>query len=281
MPSSRPPDDSPPASRGTWVAACWAMLALAAAGSWWHDARPVPLPDGAAGRLPCMSYAPSQQHGGRAGRALTAERIRLDLELLARRTSCVRTYTVAEGHDLVPAVAQELGMEVLLGLWLGRDALHNERELAHGIAVANRHRGTVRAIVVGNEVLLRHELTPGQLASLIRRVGVETRLPVTYADVWGRWLDHATLARDVSFVTVHILPYWDDEPVAVDDVIEHVDRLYTELQRASRASPCSSAKPAGRARGARAARPSPVASSRRDTCANSPRSRHDAVSTST
>jgi exo-beta-1,3-glucanase (GH17 family) len=231
VPSPRSPDDSPRASRATWVAACWALLALAAAGSWWHDARPVLLPDGAAARLPCVSYAPSQQRAGRARESLTAERIRRDLELLARRTSCVRTYTVAEGHDLVPAVAQELGMQVLLGLWIGRDAAHNERELAHGIAVARRHRETVRAIVVGNEVLLRRELSREQLASLIRRVGAETRLPVTYADVWGRWLDHATLARDVSFVTVHILPYWDDEPVAVDDVIEQVDRLYTELQR--------------------------------------------------
>ncbi|HEX6572069.1 MAG TPA: hypothetical protein VF055_08585 [Steroidobacteraceae bacterium] len=231
MPSPRSPEDSSRASRATWVAACWALLALAAAGSWWHAASPVSLPDGAAGRLPCVSYAPSQRHAGRADQSLTAERIRVDLALLARRTSCVRTYTVAEGHDLVPAVAHELGMEVLLGLWLGRDAAHNERELARGIAVAKRHRETVRAIVVGNEVLLRRELTPEQLASLIRRVGAETRLPVTYADVWGRWLDHATLARDVSFVTVHILPYWDDEPVAVDQVIEQVDGLYTELQR--------------------------------------------------
>ncbi|MCE3286272.1 MAG: exo-beta,3-glucanase, partial [Steroidobacteraceae bacterium] len=232
MPSPRSPnDDSPAASRATWIATCWALLAFAAAGSWWHDARPVPLQDGAAGRLPCVSYAPSQQHAGSVGESLTPDQIRFDLELLARRTSCVRTYTVAAGHDLVPAVAQKLGMEVLLGLWLGRDAAHNERELARGIAVAKRHRETVRAIVVGNEVLLRHELTPGQLAALIRRVGAETRLPVTYADVWGRWLDHAQLARDVSFVTVHILPYWDDEPVAVEEVIEQVDRLYTELQQ--------------------------------------------------
>jgi exo-beta-1,3-glucanase (GH17 family) len=143
----------------------------------------------------------------------------------------VRTYTVAEGHDRVPAVAAELGMQVLLGLWIGRDAAHNERELARGIAVARQHRSTVRAIVVGNEVLLRRELAAEPLAALIRRAAQATELPVTYADVWGRWMDHAELVRDVSFVTVHVLPYWDDEPVGIDEVIAHLDTLVVELQR--------------------------------------------------
>ena len=230
VPRPRLPSDATRAARATWAAGLWTLLTLAVAGTWWHDSMPVELADAAAGPLPCVSYAPSQ-HAGHERRALTTDRIRRDLQVLAHRTSCVRTYTVAEGHDLVPQVAQELGMQVLLGLWIGRDAAHNQRELARGIAAARRHRATVRAVVVGNEVLLRRELPPEQLAALIRRVAGATALPVTYADVWGRWLDHAELARDVSFVTVHVLPYWDDEPVGVDEVIPHVDALVADLQR--------------------------------------------------
>jgi len=81
------------------------------------------------------------------------------------------------------------------------------------IDVANRHRDVIRAVIVGNEVLLRHELPPTQLATLIRRVADGTGLPVTYADVWAFWLKNPSLADSVSFVTVHILPYWDDDPV--------------------------------------------------------------------
>ena len=55
---------------------------------------------------------------------LTAAQLRTDLSLLAKRTHCVRTYTLAEGFDPVPAVADELGLEVLLGLWIGRDEAH-------------------------------------------------------------------------------------------------------------------------------------------------------------
>ena len=55
-----------------------------------------------------------------------------------------------------------------------------------------------------------------QLAVLIRRVGAATGMPVTYADVWGFWVKHRVLAQAVSFVTVHIIPYWDDDPVGTD-----------------------------------------------------------------
>lgn len=213
-----------------WLAVAVVATALVVLGGWWLDARPVPVADGTSGRLQCISYAPSAA-GTRNPGGVTREQLQRDLTLLARRTDCVRTYTVANGFDQVPAIARELGLEVLLGAWIGGDAQHNEREVALVIDTAKHHRDTVRAIVVGNEVLLRHELTPEQLAVLIRRVGDATGMPVTYADVWGFWVKHLSLAQAVSFVTVHIIPYWDDEPVGIDAVIPYVDALYAEMQR--------------------------------------------------
>jgi len=223
----RPRLSSSPAD---WLAGVLVATALALLGGWWLDAQPVPVADGTTGRLQCISYAPSDA-GRRNPRGVTREQLRRDLALLAQRTDCVRTYTVADGFDQVPAIARELGLEVLLGAWVGGDAAHNEREVALVIDTAQRHRDTVRAIVVGNEVLLRHELTPEQLAMLIRRVGAATGLPVTYADVWGFWVKHRVLAQAVSFVTVHIIPYWDDDPVGIDAVIPYVDALHAEMQR--------------------------------------------------
>jgi len=67
-----------------------------------------------AGRLQCISYAPSADPGADP-RGVTLEKIRADLALLARRTGCVRTYTVSGGFDRVPEVAAEFGLQVLLG----------------------------------------------------------------------------------------------------------------------------------------------------------------------
>ncbi len=53
----------------------------------------------------------------------------------------------------------------------------------------------------------------------------ETGLPVTYADVWEFWLRHPELADDVDFVTIHILPYWEDDPVPAGDGVTHIDAI--------------------------------------------------------
>jgi glucan 1,3-beta-glucosidase len=197
---------------------------------WWRDGRPVPLPDAPTARLECVSYSPSGATDGMP-RLVTPEHLRADLERIAVRFGCVRTYSVAHGLDKVPAIARELGLEVLLGAWIGRDADLNEAEIKRAIQVARAERDVLRGIVVGNEVLLRHEQTPDQLAALIRRVRAATGLPVTYADVWGFWVKHRAVSSAVSFVTVHIIPYWDDDPVGIDAVIPYVDKLYAEMQR--------------------------------------------------
>ena len=217
-------------SRHRLSAFALAFGAVVLLGIWWLDARPVSIPDGAVSRLQCVSYAPSVSDRERP-QAVSPEQLRRDLALLAERTHCVRTYSVSGGLDQVPAVAAEFKLQVLLGAWIAGDATLNDHEIELAIETAKRHRDTVRAIVVGNEVLLRHELTPEQLALLIRRVASATGMPVTYADVWAFWLKHRVLADSVSFITVHILPYWDDVPVGIDVAMPYVHALYTEIAR--------------------------------------------------
>lgn len=216
--------------RATQLAGLLVAAALLLLATWWRSGRPVELADAPPGRLQCVSYAASGSDD--APSQVTREHLRRDLSLLATRFECVRTYTVSHGMDQVPSVARELGLEVLLGIWIGRDVTHNEHEIALAVRTARAHRDVIRAVVVGNEVLLRHEQSPRQLANLIRRVQRATGMDVSYADVWEFWLKHRTLADAVSFVTVHILPYWDDEPVAIDSVVPHVGALYREMQRA-------------------------------------------------
>ena len=204
----------------------FALLLLA---GWWQAGRPVELPPAGSLPLQCVSYAPSASQDA-PGRDVSRAHIERDLRQLAGQFRCVRTYSVSHGLDAVPEIARDLGLRVLLGVWISGDAATNEREIARAVATARRERAVIDAIIVGNEVLLRHELPAAKLAPLIERVGRETGLPVTYADVWGRWAGNRDLARSVSFVTVHILPYWDDEPVAANVVMPYVESLYDELQ---------------------------------------------------
>lgn len=60
-----------------------------------------------------------------------------------------------------------------------------EREINLLIAAANANPDVVSAVIVGNETLLRKEVTGAHLAKLIARVKREVKVPVTYADVWN------------------------------------------------------------------------------------------------
>ncbi len=135
-----------------------------------------------------------------------------------------------QGIEQVPDLARELGMKVLLGVWIGGDRSENAAELDIGIALTRSHPDTVRALVVGNEVLLRRELPEAELAALLQKAGRESAVPVTYADVWEFWSEHPALAKYVTFVTVHILPYWEDHPVAIDEAVPHVVRIVERMR---------------------------------------------------
>ncbi len=219
-------------------AAVLAVAALAAlAGlAWWHArGQPVALPDARVDRLPCVSYAPYHLPGQTPfapGFVVSPAQIDADLAALAQRTSCVRTYSVDQGLAAVPALARKHGLRVLLGLWIGRDRAENERELARALDVIRRDADAIDAVIVGNEVLLRREQPAAVLAEYIGRVRAATPIPVTYADVWEFWLQHPELAGAVSFVTVHLLPYWEDEPMPIDRAVDHVVRSHARVRAA-------------------------------------------------
>jgi glucan 1,3-beta-glucosidase len=50
-------------------------------------------------------------------------------------------------------------------------------------------------------------------------------LPVTYADVWEFWQRYSNLQNAVDFVTIHILPYWEDFPLPASVAAAHVDAI--------------------------------------------------------
>jgi len=193
-----------------------------------HDLK---LADGE--RLKCVSYAPHHLPGQTPfddTLKIPVEQIRADLTALSRMTECVRLYAVAQGLDQVPAVARELGLKVLLGAWISSDRPRSAAELDHAIRVANDNADVVRMLIVGNVVLLRRERTEDELRGLIDYARARVRVPVSYADVWEFWLRHPRLEQVVDRVTVHILPFWEDDPVAIDKAVGHVGAVFEEVR---------------------------------------------------
>src|SRR5258708_2026161 len=218
------------------LVALFILAAAAVAAAWWWLGRPLAAPAVATdpGRIQCMSFTPFPRDESPLHAATHAEAapIEEDLSKLAHLPSCVRTYAPDNGLDQVPPIAQRLGIKVLQGLWLGRDREKNRLQIDTAIALAKRYPNAINGTVVGNEVLLRGELSVEDIAAVLREVKAATGMPVTYADVWEFWLRNRELAAAVDFITIHILPYWEDFPIAADIAAAHVDDIRSRVAAA-------------------------------------------------
>ena len=217
----------------TPLALFFISLGLVAA-VWWWLAIPVTLaraPIDPAAKLECVSYAPfrGDQTPHNPKLIVSPEQIAEDLVELAQITKCIRTYSIDNGLDKVPELASQVGLKVLLGVWIGRDRAKNALLIDTAIALARDHPGSVTAIIVGSEVLLRGEMTVADLREIIRSVKPRVNVPVTYADVWEFWLRYREISADVDFVTVHFLPYWEDVPARAEDAAAHVDDVRRQV----------------------------------------------------
>jgi glucan 1,3-beta-glucosidase len=219
--------------------AFFALTALAIAVAWWWLGAPVALPSSpvAAGTklYYCLSYAPFRdaQNPLVEGTRVTAEQIEEDLAELAKYTGCVRTYSVDDGADYVLASARRHGLKVMHGAWVSNDAAKTARQVATTVALAKAYPDVIIALVVGNEVLLRGDLSAPDLAAVIRGIKAQVPgIPVTYADVWEFWLRYPDVQNAVDFVTVHILPYWEDFPIPASHAAEHVAAIRAKVAAA-------------------------------------------------
>src|SRR6202023_2933010 len=145
------------------------------AAAWWWLAAPVTLvraPIDPEAKLECVSYAPfrGEQTPHNPRLIVSPEQIAEDLGELAKVTKCIRTYSIDNGLDKVPELASRVGLKVLLGVWIGRDRAKNGLLIDNAIALAGEYPDVVTGVVVGNEVLLRGEMTASDLREIIRSV---------------------------------------------------------------------------------------------------------------
>jgi exo-beta-1,3-glucanase (GH17 family)/cellulose synthase/poly-beta-1,6-N-acetylglucosamine synthase-like glycosyltransferase len=218
----------PPAHALRRVAAAVAIAAFVVALNlllWFATHRPIEPPDWQ-GKIRGFAFSAFQRDQSPLdGTFPTQRQISDDLRLLARHGERIRTYASAESAA-IPRLATANGLRVTAGAWLDRRLDNNTRELDALIEQARTFAGIDR-VIVGNESVLRSDLTPRQLIPYLDRARKALKIPVSTAEPWHVWLKHPELAEHVDFITIHLLPYWEGVPVrrAVADVIARYDQV--------------------------------------------------------
>jgi exo-beta-1,3-glucanase (GH17 family)/cellulose synthase/poly-beta-1,6-N-acetylglucosamine synthase-like glycosyltransferase len=234
-----------------------ALVACVHAGLWalGHQLTPAPAFEGT---LASVSYTPpSTSRPFDDEHPVSSEQIRADLRVIAPHAHAIRTYSSTGGMDLVPAIADEFGLKVTVGVWLSDETTakdepelnkikkRNEAEIEGAIKLARKHRNVI-GVVVGNETIYtgmyldpdqiedlkkkgtyRGQKSVDDLIKLIQRVKREVQIPVTTGEIFSAWETHPHLVSAVDYIAAHILPYWNkvSEREAVDETMLRYDEL--------------------------------------------------------
>lgn len=159
----------------------------------------------------CFSpYTPGQDSQDRLSPAQIERRI----DLIVPHVHWLRSFSCTGGHEAIPRIARARGLKTMVGAWIGRDPVRNEQEIDALVALARE--GLVDIATVGNEVLLRHELSEEALLTCIRRVraALAPQVPVGCVDAYVEFLDRPALVGACDLVLPNCYPFWEGSDIA-------------------------------------------------------------------
>jgi GPH family glycoside/pentoside/hexuronide:cation symporter len=169
--------------------------------------------------------------GQRAGDQLQAAQVARRIDLIAPHTRWLRSFACTEGHEVVPRLARAKGLKTMVGAWIGQDRERNERELAALIQLARD--GQVDIAVVGNEVLLRGEMSEPELLACIARVraAVPDGVPVGCVDAYYQFLERPALTAACDVLLPNCYPFW--EGADIDVAAQYLRRMHALVKAAA------------------------------------------------
>lgn len=153
-----------------------------------------------------------------------------DLALLAGKVHAVRTYSVMNGLENVPQLAAQHDLNVTIGAWINSDPIASQQEVDKLISISRADHSNIVRTIVGNEAIMRKELSVDELIVYLRQVRQQTWRPVSTSETWDIWIAHPELADEVDFIATHILPYWEGIPA--DKALDYVFARYQQLRTA-------------------------------------------------
>ena len=162
------------------------------------------------GKIHGLSFSPYVEGQG-PGTQLPEAQIRQRLDIIKPYAHWVRSFSCTDGNELIPRIAAENGLKSMVGVWLDDDKEHNEIEFANAIEVAKA--GHADILAVGNEVLLRGDLSEDELIDYINRAkqavpGVE----VGYVDAYFEFAVHPRVTEACDVILANCYPFWEKCP---------------------------------------------------------------------
>ena len=181
------------------------------------------------GKIHGISFSPYVEGQG-PGTQIGADQIRERLAFIQPYVNWIRTFSCSEGNELIPAIAKENGLKTMVGVWLDDNKEQNEIELNNAIEIANA--GHADILGVGNEVLLRGDLSEDELIDYMTRAREATSgIPVGYVDAYFEFEVHPRITDACDVILANCYPFWEGCPA--EHALLYMKEMYRRAQRAA------------------------------------------------
>jgi len=168
--------------------------------------------------------------GQNIGDQLSEPQISQRMDVIAPYTQWVRSFSCTEGNELTPKIAHDKDLKTMVGAWISGDKDQNEKEINALINLAKS--GLVDIAVVGNETLMREELTENELLEYIHRVKQAIPgVPVTYVDAYYQFIERPQLIDACDVILVNCYPFW--EGCSIEQSATYLKQMYAVTQKAA------------------------------------------------
>lgn len=162
---------------------------------------------------------------------LSDRQIRRRLEIISPYTQWIRTFSCTNGNERIPVIAKEMGLKTMVGAWIGDEADRNEDEIEGLLKIIKDGHADIAA--VGNEVLLRQDMTSKELVSIIQRVKSEApEVLVGYVDAYYEFRECPELVDVCDVVLANCYPFW--EHCNVEQSVEYMKLMYETVVTAAK-----------------------------------------------
>ena len=180
-----------------------------------------------------ISFSPYTEGQG-PGTEVSEAQIRERLAIIQPYVKWVRSFSCKEGNEQIPRIAAENGLKNMVGVWLDDDLEQNEVEIANAIEIAKA--GHADILAVGNEVLLRGDVSEDELLEYIRRV--KEAAPDTlvgYADAYFQFVDHPRVSEACDVLLANCYPFWEGCPA--DHALLYMKEMYRRVVNVANGKP--------------------------------------------
>ncbi len=162
---------------------------------------------------------------------ISPEQIENRLSIVKPYVQWIRTFSCTLGNEAIAPIAKKHGLKTLVGAWIGENIEMNEAELDNVVRLAKE--GNADMVAIGNEVMLREDISLELLISYIKRFKEAVpNVPVGYADAYYTFVNEPELLDVCDVVFANCYPFW--ERCNYSYAISYMKEMYAFVKKVSK-----------------------------------------------